>query len=334
MSRIDQTSPAAPRPDKPRRPRWRRALRTAAIVLASLLTLVLVSTITNTALTASEKSALAPYGERVALAAGDINVVRNGGTGPVLVLLSGFGTAAPGIDFAPLIRELDAFDVIVIEGFGYGYSDLDVPERTVENITGEIHEVLRSLDVREPVILAGHSIGGLYTHYYANAYPGEVSGIIGIDPMVATTSSLEVGVPSTIEATLNSIGLVRLANALAPALVQPPGTAFTAEERERFAPMANWTFGNASVAEEWARLGANSTTAAAKPLPAGIPVLEMIASASIASDPGWLENHERELAGVTTHQLELLDGGHYLHWTQAPAMGRLIAEFVSAHINS
>ncbi|MBK9697249.1 MAG: hypothetical protein IPO80_07590 [Propionibacteriaceae bacterium] len=52
---------------------------------------------------------------------------------------------------------MDAFDVIVIEGFGYGYSDLDVPDRTVENITGEIHQVLGRLGVHHPVILIGHS---------------------------------------------------------------------------------------------------------------------------------------------------------------------------------
>jgi pimeloyl-ACP methyl ester carboxylesterase len=121
------------------------------------------------------------------------------------VLLSGYGTPSPAVDFAPLIRELDAFDVIAVEGFGYGYSDLDVPDRTIENITSELHEVLAKLHVDEPVILVGHSAGGLYARYYANAYPDEVSAVIGIDPMAATTSSLEVGTPSVKDAVIAAL---------------------------------------------------------------------------------------------------------------------------------
>lgn len=315
-----------------RLPRWRRALRTAFVVVASIVALTLVSTVANAALTASEKSAAVAYGETVSVAAGEINVYRNGGTGPTMVLLSGYGTAAPAVDFAPLIRELDAFDVIVIEGFGYGYSDLDVADRTIENITSEIHEVLGRLDVQEPVIMVGHSAGGLYTRYYANAYPGEVSAIIGIDPMAATTSSLEVEDPSPLSGALTALGIVRVANAIAPVLVQPPGTAYTPQERERMVTMADWNFGNISTSDEWAQLGANSTKAAQLPMPADIPVLEMLSTASVNSIPGWLTNHEAELSGVTTHQLDIVEGEHYLHWSQAPLMGRTMTQFIDAHV--
>ena len=83
-------------PGTKRRPRlWRRALRTAAIVVAALLALALVSTLANAAITRSEKSALAPYGQRVTIDDGTVNVYRNGGSGPTMVLLSGYGTAAP-----------------------------------------------------------------------------------------------------------------------------------------------------------------------------------------------------------------------------------------------
>jgi pimeloyl-ACP methyl ester carboxylesterase len=288
--------------------------------------------VANLAVTATEKARLAPYGQTVSLPAGHINVYRNGGTGPTMVLLSGYGTPAPAVDFAPLLRELTAFNVIVIEGFGYGYSDLNVANRTIENITGEIHEVLGRLGVHEPVILAGHSIGGIYTRYYANAYPGEVSAIIGIDPTPATPSTLEAGTALPFEGILGRLGLYRWVTSLAPDLIQPPGTAYTPAERDRTAAMSNWNYGNASTADEWAQLAANSTKASAHPFPKAIPVLEFLSSESVGTIPNWLEKHQAELADVTIHQIQIVEGAHYLHWTQAPILARAITDFVAAHV--
>jgi pimeloyl-ACP methyl ester carboxylesterase len=309
-----------------------RIARAVGIGLAAVLALTAVSTIANASLNASEHAALTPYGQEVTIDAGDINVYRNGGSGPTMVLLSGYGTSAPAIDFAPLIRELDAFDVVVVEGFGYGYSDLDVGERTVENITAELHEVLAKLQVDEPVILIGHSVGGVYARYYANAYPEEVAAIVGIEPMAATTSSLDEGTPSIVDRVQAATGLVRVVTTIAPDLVQPPGTAYTADERRRTAVMTNWNYGNASVSDEWSRIGANSTKAAMHPFATDLPVLEILSSDSVTMMPEWLPNHEAELKGVTTHELHVLEGTHYLHRTQSPALARLISGFVAAHV--
>jgi pimeloyl-ACP methyl ester carboxylesterase len=316
----------------PRRPNRKRFLRVSAVILATLALLTGISTVANASITASEKSNLTPYGQKVRIAAGEINVYRNGGAGPTMVLLSGFGTPAPAVDFAPLIRELHAYDVIVVEGFGYGYSDTDVPNRTIENITSELHAVLAQLHVKGPVTLVGHSVGGLYARYYANAYPNEVAAFIGIDPMAAKKTSLDVGTPSSTEAIQSSLGIFRLVTSIAPDIIQPPGGAYTADERRRTAAMTNWNYGNVSISDEWSRIGANSTKAAAKPFAADLPVLEILSSESIANIPDWRSSHEAELAGVTTHQLDVLEGAHYLHWTQAPALARIITEFMTKHV--
>lgn len=309
-----------------------RIARAVGIGLAAVLALTAVSATANAALNASEHAAVTPYGQKVTIDAGDINVYRNGGSGPTMVLLSGYGTPAPAIDFAPLIRELDAFNVIVVEGFGYGYSDLSVGDRTIENITAELHEVLAKLQVDEPVILVGHSVGGIYARYYANAYPEEVAAIVGIDPMAATSSSLDVGTPSIVENVQAATGLFRVVTTIAPDVVQPPGTAYTPEERRRTAVMTNWNYGNASISDEWSRIGANSTKAALHPFAADLPLLEILSGESVSTMPEWLPNHEAELKGVTTHELHVLEGAHYLHWTQSPALAHFITEFVAAHV--
>ncbi len=85
--------------------------------------LVLESTITNLALERPAQSSVVPYGEKIPVNGGALNVYRIGHAGQTIVLLSGYGTAAPALDYAPLIRELGNYHVVVVEGFGYGYSD-------------------------------------------------------------------------------------------------------------------------------------------------------------------------------------------------------------------
>ncbi len=314
--------------------RLTRIARVLGIILVLILVLTAAAAVANASITASEKATITPYGQRLAIDAGTVNVYRNGGTGPTMVLLSGFGTPAPGIDFAPLIRKLDAFNVIVVERFGYGYSDLNVGNRTIENITSELHQVLIKLGVSEPVILVGHSVGGIYARYYANIYPNDVSAVVGIDPMAATTSSLNIAAPSIVEGIQAGTGLFRLVTTVAPDLIQPPGTAYTPDDRRRTAAMTNWNYGNFSISDEWGRIGANSTKANSQPFAADLPVLEILSSESVTMMPEWLPNHQAELKGVATHQLEVLEGSHYLHWTQSSELARIISNFVAAHVTN
>ena len=177
--------------------------------------LTLASASINLILSRQEKSRFVPYGQRVSVDCGSMNVWRNGHAGPTMVLLSGLGTAAPALDFAPLIRQLGAYNVVVVEGFGYGYSDMSARPRTVQNITAEVHDTLAKLGAPKPYILVGHSIAGFYTLAYAHRYPQEVSAVVGIDPTMpaakagpAGTSGLPFHAVGTV---LAATGLVRAA---------------------------------------------------------------------------------------------------------------------------
>jgi len=150
--------------------------------------------------------------------------------------------------------------------------------------------------------------------------------------MAAATSSLEVGTPSTMDAMLAGSGVVRWVTTIAPDLIQPPGDAYTAEERVGIAALTRWNYGNLAVSDEWSRIGANSTKAHAQPFAADLPILEMLSSESVETMPDWLSNHEAELEGVSSHRLEVLEGSHYLHWTQSPAMAQMMSEFISAEV--
>ncbi len=323
------------RPSRPGR-RGHRVAKIIGIAALAFVALVLVSASINLILTKQEKSRFAPYGERVSVDGGSLNVWRNGHAGPTMVLLSGLGTAAPALDFSPLIGQLGAYNVIVVEGFGYGYSDLSARPRAVPNITSELHDALAKLGAPKPYILVGHSIAGFYTLAYAHRYPDEVSAVVGIDPTVPAAkggSGGTSGLPiHAVGAALAASGLVRAAFTLSPGLAEPKGSAYTADERAQIRAMSIWNFGNAAVSDETNRTGSNAGALHGVSYPDTLPVLDFLSSDSVATDPNWVQQHEDQLRNVQHHEVVVLDGGHYLHWTQSKAMAEKITVFLGANL--
>jgi pimeloyl-ACP methyl ester carboxylesterase len=64
---------------------------------------------------------------------------------------------------------------------GFGWSDPLPPPRTAGNIAAELHGLLIAARVGDPIVLMGHSIGGLYIRDYASRYPASVVGLIFVD---------------------------------------------------------------------------------------------------------------------------------------------------------
>lgn len=316
--------------------RKRRALRVIAAVVLTVLGLVLASTLANLVIEGVERSNSTAYGERIQISHGTINVARTGDAGPTLVLLSGLGTPAPALDFAPLIRELHDYRTVVVEGFGYGHSDMTARPRTIENISEELHEVLAKLGITGPYVLVGHSIAGYTTLHYANKYPAEVSAVIGIDPTVPTaaTAPAERPAPPELPASGNfwermpsTIGLVRWAAAVG--LTDPDGDGYTTAEIGQMRMLQSWNFGNQALTDETNRIGENSLKVQALRYPDQLPVLQFLARETVQQRPEWQGLHERQLLNVTHHELVVLEGPHYLHWTQSKAMAEKIDAFLA-----
>lgn len=260
-----------------------------------------------------------------------MNVYRNGHPGQPIVLLSGLGTAAPALDFAPLIRELGGFEVIVVEGFGYGYSDMEASERTNRNISTELHEVLGKLDVKKPYVLAGHSIAGFYMLDYANRYPTEVGGVVGIDATIPKPGEGPAEDPRpevNWQRALAVTGVVRTVVSIAPGLALPDGSAYTPDELERIRLMTSWNFGNPAVVDETARIANNAAALRGVRYPDALPVLAFVADENPADTARKTASAQALLNNVRRHQIVPLKGGHYLHWTQAKHMAEVIAVFV------
>jgi pimeloyl-ACP methyl ester carboxylesterase len=63
-----------------------------------------------------------------------------------------------------------------------GKSDNSVTERTIPNVLLELKTLLKDQRINPPYILVGHSLGGLIVRYFAGNCPGEVRGLLLLDP--------------------------------------------------------------------------------------------------------------------------------------------------------
>jgi hypothetical protein len=92
--------------------------------------------------------------------------------------------------------------------------------------------------------------------------------------------------------------------------------------------MTSWNFGNQAVTDETLRVGENATKLQDVRYPDNLPVLDFLSRDTMQEQPDWYAAHERQLANVTHHELVVLEGDHYLHWTQSKAMAKTITEFL------
>jgi len=65
---------------------------------------------------------------------------------------------------------------------GHGWSDAGPMPRTLSRIVDELHALLSHSDIRPPLVLVGHSYGGLVTQLYASRYPEDIAGMVLVDP--------------------------------------------------------------------------------------------------------------------------------------------------------
>jgi len=64
---------------------------------------------------------------------------------------------------------------------GHGWSQPRADPRDAEAIARELHALLDEAAVQRPLVLTGHSAGGLYVREYGREFPTEIAGVVLID---------------------------------------------------------------------------------------------------------------------------------------------------------
>ncbi|HDR7797990.1 alpha/beta hydrolase [Bacillus tropicus] len=85
-------------------------------------------------------------------------------------------------DWLPIIEKLSQhFTVVSYHRPGYGKSELGNYSRTTLQVTKELHMLLQKLDIHDPIILIGHSYGGLCAQHFAMLHEGKLEALILVD---------------------------------------------------------------------------------------------------------------------------------------------------------
>ncbi|MEK4474932.1 alpha/beta hydrolase [Paenibacillus sp. FSL R7-0048] len=284
-----------------------------AIVILLALFLVIVFTV-NVISNKVEKGKIEPYGQLVPVDGKKMNVTIQGQGKETVVLLPGFGTASPVIDFKPLVDELTPFyKVVVVEPFGYGLSDVTTKERTVDNIVSELHEALQELKI-DRYILMGHSIAGIYGLDYVNKYENEVSAFVGIDSSVPTQGGNDEEFPSGTYKLLKNSGFMRLLVKLNPAQIVTPSDDEETKEQNRMISLKNMM--NPNIISEAEHFKSNFKATETLNFPKDLPVIFFLVKEN-TDVPGWESLHKEQIKDSLHGKLMLLDGEHYLHHTRS-----------------
>ncbi|WP_379163758.1 alpha/beta fold hydrolase [Paenibacillus sp. sgz5001063] len=296
----------------------------AGLVIAIALFLAIVYVV-NLISNKSEQGKIQPYGQLVPVDGKNMNVLIQGKGEETVVLLPGYGTGAPALDFKPLVEELSPFyKVVVIEPFGYGLSDRTGKERSTANIVSEIHAALQQLQI-DHYTLMGHSIAGIYGLDYVNKYADEVNAFVGIDSSVPTQGGMDEELPVKTLELLDKSGLMRLLKKISG---DPyAGLPFDTEIKEQMRMISNKNSSNATVMNEMEHISSNFEAAKALTFPKNLPLL-LFVQANNTDVEGWLPLHEGQVKDSVHGKVITLEGGHYLHHTRYKEIARDFRAFM------
>ena len=125
-------------------------------------------------------AAAAQRSNTVVVGARHVEVIRMGVGKPTVVLESGAGESAS--EWNNVIADLAKLThVVAYSRAGHGKSGEGATPGSPQTSVAELHELLRSIGESGPVILVGHSWGGLLARLYVSTYPNDLAGLVLVD---------------------------------------------------------------------------------------------------------------------------------------------------------
>lgn len=129
--------------------------------------------------------------------------------------------------------------VIVFHRAGCGKSELGEEKKNTNSTVNDLYKLLGNLDIHDPVILVGHSYGGLCVQHFAISHPNYVSAVVLVEANSTEMHLLNDAIGSN--QNKHMIEIWRLWSKMEPAQINsklssqsvPDLTNFSVEARER-----------------------------------------------------------------------------------------------------
>jgi len=268
-----------------------------------------------------------PLGQMVEVDGHMMCVYEEGEGEHTLLFLSGSGTAAPILDFKSLYSLLkDNYHIVVIEKFGYGFSDVVDAERSFDTILRQDREALEKAGIEGPFVLCPHSMSGLESIMWAQDYPDEVEAIIGLDMVLPRTYDEfdfdEVFRFEKLAVFARELGIVRFyySDSSLPA-------ALSKEEKELYRTIACRKAVNVDVINEGLSITEAVREIDGKPKP-DVPMLMFLSDGKEVKGTDWIEKHYDYVSDLTDAKVVELGCGHYVHNFMQDRIAEDIKEFI------
>ena len=274
-----------------------------------------------------EEPLRAPLGRLVEVDGNNMSVYTEGSGDKTLVFLSGSETPSPILDFKSLFSLLsDEYRIVVVERFGYGFSDVVDKPRDIDTVLSETRAALAAADIDGPYVLCPHSMSGLEALYWAQQYPEEVEAIVGLDMAVPEAyknfkNNAFMNATSQFNAKTGMIRLVPLLNELD---CVEHGT-LTEEEKEIVHALLYKNFSNRTTINELKYISENAKIVGAGEIPQ-VPMLLFISNDTSTTE--LTDATQRYANTVENAKVIQLDCPHYVHDYEYNMIGEEIKNFL------
>ena len=297
---------------------WRLLLGILAVFLAFLI----IVKIWNEIAVNQEKELLEDHpGEFVEIDGRNMNIYVEGDGEHTIVFMSGWGTESPIYDFRPLYSKLsDDFKCVVIEKFGYGFSDEIDGERDFDTILRQDREALEMMGIEGPFILCPHSLSGLEATLWAQKYPKEVEAIVGLDMSVAKDCFSNRSTVRLNKAVKFS-GINRFMMTISDV-----EEGYTDTEWKQYTALVCRNMANDTVCHEDEAIDQVCEEINAAALP-DTPTLQFISTYN-SNYEYWKTTHQELVDASSYGELIELDCGHYLHQYESERIAEEMKDFI------
>lgn len=292
-------------------------LRVIFIIVAVIVLFIIVSFVRHKICSFREKELLTPLGKLVEVNGHNMSVYTEGEGDKTLVFLSGGGTCSPILDFKSLYSLLsNEYKIVVVEKFGYGFSDVVDEQRDIDTMLSETRMALEKAGIEGPYVLCPHSMSGLEALYWAQKYPEEVEAIIGLDMAVpAYYDEMHISIPITKLGQYGAaLGITRWIPGLAESDAIKAGT-LSEEEIEIYRAVFYQRTATVTMIDEVKAVKDNAKTVKENGVPQ-VPMLLFISNGSGGTgftEETWRRIPKEYIAGCDNASYIELDCPHYVH---------------------